>query len=153
LGDKGWVDIEWHQINHERRVSLVILSFEELALNWWTPLVHDLRSCHELQFQYGNVLRDILRKRNVSSYYYREFMNKLRNSNDEWWIILMCKKSSLFWGTQKNNALSSFFYFSLSFSFSLYFSCCFLGVSLILRESPLFCNPSGKKKTCQGILS
>ena len=47
---------ESHQVDHEKRVTLATLSFQDAAMTWWTTYTKDLNLHHNPPINYWNEL-------------------------------------------------------------------------------------------------
>ena len=65
-------------VEEEGGVSLVVLSFQGHALNWWTTLVLQKRKKGLPEIEYWFDLKEALHARHVPLYYKRELMDKLQ---------------------------------------------------------------------------
>jgi len=61
-------EMKVEQIEHERRITLATLSFQALAMTWWTTYTKDIRLHDFPKIRYWNELRSALRKTYMPSY-------------------------------------------------------------------------------------
>jgi len=67
-----------HHVSEERKVPLATLSFQGIAMYWWTALERERHLHKDPLIEYWNDLRGALRHRHIPSYYNRELMDKFQ---------------------------------------------------------------------------
>ena len=70
-----------HRVSEERKVPLATLSFQGNAMYWWSALERERHLHKDPPITYWNDLRGALRCHHLPSYYNRELMDKLQDSN------------------------------------------------------------------------
>ena len=66
-----------HKYSEEKNVQLPTLEFSGYALIWWNELVRNRRWMGELPIGTWEEMRQIMRRKYIPSYYYREIHHKL----------------------------------------------------------------------------
>ena len=61
------------------KVKLAVIGFLDYAIVWWDQLVLNMRRNREPTTETWEEMKRVMRKRFVSTYYYRELYNKLQN--------------------------------------------------------------------------
>ena len=68
-----------HNYSKNKKVKLVAIGFSDYATVWWDQLVFNMRRNREPSVETWEEMKRAMRKRFVSTYYYRELYNKLQN--------------------------------------------------------------------------
>jgi len=77
-----------HHVDHERRVVLATLSFQDGAMHWWSNYSRDLLIHHHPPIKYWNELHSALRKRYLSSFYDREIINQVHRLDQKSYLLI-----------------------------------------------------------------
>ena len=68
-----------HNYSENKKVKLAAIGFSDYATMWWDQLVFNMRRNREPAVETWEEMKRVMRKRFVSTYYYRELYNKLQN--------------------------------------------------------------------------
>ena len=68
-----------HDYSENKKVKLAAIGFSDYATVWWDQLVFNMRRNREPDVETWEEMKRVMRKRFVSTYYYRELYNKLQN--------------------------------------------------------------------------
>ena len=68
-----------HNYSENKKVKLAAIGFSDYATVWWDQLVFNMRRNREPYVETWEEMKRVMRKRFVSTYYYRELYNKLQN--------------------------------------------------------------------------
>ena len=68
-----------HHYYENKKVKLVVIELSYYAIMWWDQLVLNKRWNREPSVETWEEMKRVMRKRFVSTYYYRELYNKLQN--------------------------------------------------------------------------
>ena len=68
-----------HNYSENKKVKLAAIGFSDYATVWWDQLVFNMRRNREPDVETWEEMKRVMRKRFVSTYYYRELYNKLQN--------------------------------------------------------------------------
>ena len=68
-----------HHYSKNKKVKLAVIKFSDYAIVWWDQLVLNKRRNREPSVETWEEMKRVIRKRFVSTYYYRELYNKLQN--------------------------------------------------------------------------
>ena len=68
-----------HNYSENKKVKLAATGFSDYATVWWDQLVFNMRRNREPDVETWEEMKRVMRKRFVSTYYYRELYNKLQN--------------------------------------------------------------------------
>ena len=68
-----------HNYSENKKVKLAAIGFSDYATVWWDQLVFKMRRNREPDVETWEEMKRVMRKRFVSTYYYRELYNKLQN--------------------------------------------------------------------------
>ena len=68
-----------HNYSENKKVKLAAIGFSDYATVWWDQLVFNIRRNREPNVETWEEMKRVMRKRFVSTYYYRELYNKLQN--------------------------------------------------------------------------
>ena len=68
-----------HNYSENKKVKLAAIGFSNYATVWWDQLVFNMRRNREPIVETWEEMKRVMRKRFVSTYYYRELYNKLQN--------------------------------------------------------------------------
>ena len=68
-----------HNYSENKKVKLAVIRFSNYATVWWDQLVFNMRRNRELAVETWEEMKRVMRKRFVSTHYYRELYNKLQN--------------------------------------------------------------------------
>ena len=68
-----------HNYSENKKVKLAAIGFSDYATVWWDQLVFNMRRNREPVVETWEEMKRVMRKRFVSTYYYRELYNKLQN--------------------------------------------------------------------------
>lgn len=69
---------DFHRYSEEKKAKLVVVEFTDYKISWWDQLVTSRRRNEERLIETWDKIKTILRKRFVSTHYYREIYNKLK---------------------------------------------------------------------------
>ena len=67
-----------HNYSENKKVKLVAIGFSDYAMVWWDQLVFNMRQNRKPVVETWEEMRRVMRKRFVSTYYYRELYNKFK---------------------------------------------------------------------------
>ena len=70
---------DYHNYSENKKVKLGTIGFSDYATVWWDQLVFNMRRNREPTVETWEEMKRVIRKRFVSTYYYRELYNKLQN--------------------------------------------------------------------------
>ena len=68
-----------HNYSENKKVKLAAIGFSDYATVWWDQLVFNMRRNREPDVETWEEMKRVMRKKFVSTYYYRELYNKLQN--------------------------------------------------------------------------
>ena len=68
-----------HNYSENKKVKLAAIGFSDYATVWWDQLVFNIRRNREPVVETWEEMKRVMRKRFVSTYYYRDLYNKLQN--------------------------------------------------------------------------
>ena len=68
-----------HHYSENKKVKLAVIEFSDYAIVWWDQLVLNKRWNREPDVETWEEMKRVMRKRFVSTYYYRKLYNKLQN--------------------------------------------------------------------------
>ena len=68
-----------HNYSENKKAKLAAIGFSDYATVWWDQLVFNMRRNREPIVETWEEMKRVMRKRFVSTYYYRELYNKLQN--------------------------------------------------------------------------
>ena len=68
-----------HNYSENKKVKLAAIGFSDYATVWWDQLVFNMSRNREPDVETWEEMKRVMRKRFVSTYYYRELYNKLQN--------------------------------------------------------------------------
>ena len=68
-----------HHYSENKKVKLAAIGFSDYATVWWDQLVFNMRRNREPVVETWEEMKRVMRKRFVSTYYYRDLYNKLQN--------------------------------------------------------------------------
>ena len=63
----------------KNKLKLVVIEFSDYAIVWWDQLVLNKRRNREPTMEIWEKMKRVMQKRFVTTYYYRELYNKLKN--------------------------------------------------------------------------
>ncbi|XP_040947385.1 uncharacterized protein [Gossypium hirsutum] len=73
------VIFECHNYSESKKVKLAAIEFSDYAMVWWDQLTTSRRRNGERPISSWTEMKDVMRKRFIPSYYYRELYQKLQN--------------------------------------------------------------------------
>ena len=68
-----------YNYSENKKVKLAAMEFSDYAIVWWDQLVLNKRRNREPVVETWKEMKNVMRKRFVPTYYYRELYNKLQN--------------------------------------------------------------------------